>query len=182
MNWRCLILLLLTGLSAAAVTGPVESDPALPTGTEPIRQRDPARAALYQGRGIELVSAGKFESALDQFRRALAFEPANVNALINAAYCLDRLGRYEEAIEELSRAEKLNPTNPMIFINWGNSLINLKKFEESLEPLQRARDLDASNQLVRLNLAGTGRRRRDQFQQRHRLYQLGGHPDRPRSD
>ncbi|MEI8064729.1 MAG: hypothetical protein WCH84_11780, partial [Verrucomicrobiota bacterium] len=82
MNWHCLILLLLTSLSVSAVMGPVESDPALPTGTEPIRQRDYARAAFYQGHGIELVNAGKFELALDQFRRALAFEPADVNTLV----------------------------------------------------------------------------------------------------
>ena len=148
-----LILWLLTGLPAAAVTGPVDSDPILPTIAQSIGQRDPIRAARYQGRGIELVNAGKFESALDQFRRALACEPVNPNALINAAYCLDRLGRYEDAIEELRRAEKINPTNPMIFINWGNSLINLKRYADALEPLQRARDLDGSNQLVRLNLA-----------------------------
>jgi len=148
-----LILLLLTGLPVFALTRPGELAPAVPTGGESIGQRDPTRAAIYQGRGIELVNAGKFEPALDQFRRALACEPANPNALINAAYCLDRLGRYEDAIEELRRAEKINPTNPMIFINWGNSLINLKRYADALEPLQRARDLDGSNQLVRLNLA-----------------------------
>src|SRR5229473_523850 len=46
----------------AATTGPsTEPDPALHKDAPPIRQRDPARAALYQGRGIALVNAGKYE-------------------------------------------------------------------------------------------------------------------------
>jgi Flp pilus assembly protein TadD len=85
--------------------------------TQPVLESDPARAVLYQGRGIKLVSDGRLEPALDQFRRAAAFDPSNASVLINIAYVLDKLGRYEEAITQLKEAEKIDSRNSMIFLN-----------------------------------------------------------------
>ena len=92
-------------LSLAAVPPPPQSaDPNLLRSAEPLRERDPARAVLFQGRGIQLVNDGKCEAAVEQFRRAAAFDPGNANIYINLAYCLDKLGRYDQAIHVWSRA------------------------------------------------------------------------------
>jgi Flp pilus assembly protein TadD len=48
--------------------------------SQPVLGNDPARAVLYQGRGVKLVRDGKLEPALDQFRRAAAFDPSNLSA------------------------------------------------------------------------------------------------------
>ncbi len=119
---------------------------------QPVSERDPARAVLYQGRGIQFVKDGKLELALDQFHRAAAYDPLNISVVINIAYVLDKLGRYQEAIDELQAAEKIDSHNTMVYLNWGNSLINMKKYEEALEPLQKAVDLDPSNHLAYVNL------------------------------
>ena len=137
---------------AALYEPPAHPDPDLLKNDEPIRERDPARAILCQGRGIQLAKDGKLELALDQFRRAAAYDPLNSSALINIAHVLDKLGRYEEAIAELKDAEKIDPRNSSVYLNWGNSLIHMKKPEEALEPLQKAADLDPSNELAYVNL------------------------------
>ena len=60
--------LLLLALLASSV-GPSGTDPSLFRHTEPVRQRDPARAVVFQGRGIELVNAGKYEAAAVLFEK-----------------------------------------------------------------------------------------------------------------
>ena len=143
-----IVCALLGVLSLAAVPPSQQStDPNLLKSTEPLRERDPARAVLFQGRGIQFVNDGKCEAAAEQFRRAAAFDPGNASIYINLAYCLDKLGRYDQAIAELKRAQDLAPSNSMIYVHWGNSLINMKKFEDALEPLRTATVLDASNLL-----------------------------------
>ena len=131
----CILIAWLT--MAAVYEPPARSDPNVHQDNEPVPERDPARAVFYQERGVRLVGDGKLEPALDQFRRAAAFDPSNLSVLINIAYVLDKLGRYEEAITQLQEAEKIDPRNSMIFLNWGNSLINMKKYQEALEPLQK---------------------------------------------
>src|ERR1017187_1797716 len=146
---RMLGCILVAWLTMAAVyEPPARSDPNVHKDNEPVPEHDLARAVVYQGRGIKLVSDGKLEPALDQFRRAAAFDPSNLNLLVNIAYVLDKLGRYEEAIAQLKEAEKIDPRNSMIFLNWGNSLINMKKFEEDLGWLHKAADIYPSNQFV----------------------------------
>lgn len=153
LDWREEMnsLLLITVLAIAG--SPSGTDPSLFRNTEAVRQRDPARAVLFQGRGIEFVKTGNCEAAVEQFRRASAYDPLNVNPLVNMAFCLDKLGRYEQAIEELQRADIIDPNNATVHLNLGNSQINLKRFSEAVESLERAIRLDASNQLARVNLA-----------------------------
>ena len=108
------------GLCVAALyEPPPHPDPELLKNDQPVHERDPARAVLYQGRGIRLVKDGKLELALDQFHRAAAYDPLNISVPINIAYVLDKLGRYEEAIAELKTAEKIDPRNSMVYLNWG---------------------------------------------------------------
>ena len=78
----------------AVATETSAPDPGLFKHTEPVRERDPARAVVFQGRGNELVAAGKYEAAIEQFRRAAAYDPLNADPLVNMAFCLDKLSRY----------------------------------------------------------------------------------------
>ena len=109
---------------------------------------------IYQGRGNKLVSGRQVpRPAVDQFRRAAAYDPLSPPTFINLGTPSTDSGAPREAIAELERARRLDPNNPMIYLNWGNSLINLKRYEEALEPLRKSEEIAPSNSLVHLDLA-----------------------------
>ena len=66
---RFLLLVLMLASLGATYTPPLPKDSAIFKGAEPVRERDPARAVLFQGRGIKLVEKGNCEPAIQQFRR-----------------------------------------------------------------------------------------------------------------
>ena len=149
----CTSVLLALCFVAATPQPALPPDSKLPAGPEPLRERDPARSILYTGRGNDLVAAGQFAAALEQFHRAIACDPLNANPLINEAYALDRLGRYELALAVIKRAQPLAPEDPTLYLNWGNTLINLGRFKDALEPLVRATELAPSNHQAQVDLA-----------------------------
>src|SRR5271170_3254668 len=73
-----LVLLLFV---AALYEPPAKPDADLLKNDQPVGERDPGRAVLYQGRGIQLVKDGKLELALDQFHRAAAYDPLNISVV-----------------------------------------------------------------------------------------------------
>jgi len=62
-------------------------------------EREPGYADVRQQLGLALGLAGQPEAALEEFDRALALNPAYVEAHLNRAITLNDLGRYEEARE-----------------------------------------------------------------------------------
>ena len=61
--------------------------------------REPGYADVRHQLGLSLGLAGQPEAALEEFDRALALNPAYVEAHLNRAITLNDLGRYEEARE-----------------------------------------------------------------------------------
>jgi len=61
--------------------------------------REPGYADVRQQLGLSLGLAGQPEAALEEFDRALALNPAYVEAHLNRAITLNDLGRYDEARE-----------------------------------------------------------------------------------
>jgi hypothetical protein len=71
--------------------------------------KKPECGTAYNHRGLVYGMAGDYERALDDFRRAVTFEPNDARAHHNLGATYDRLGRYTEAFEEYSRAIELKP-------------------------------------------------------------------------
>ena len=67
-------------------------------------EREPGYADVRHLLGVSLGLAGQPEAALEEFDRALALNPAYVEAHLNRAIMLNELGRYEEAREAFRRA------------------------------------------------------------------------------
>ncbi|MCB9846773.1 MAG: tetratricopeptide repeat protein [Phycisphaeraceae bacterium] len=69
---------------------------------------------------------GDHEGAIAEFRKAVAADPANQDALFRLAYALDLLGEEDEAISLYERCTKIQPA-PI------NALINLAVLYEDIE-------------------------------------------------
>ncbi len=67
-------------------------------------EREPGYADVRHLLGLALGLAGQAEAALKEFDRALALNPAYVEAHLNRAIMLNDLGRYDEAREAFRQA------------------------------------------------------------------------------
>lgn len=67
-------------------------------------EREPGYADVRHLLGLSLGLAGQPEAALEEFDRALALNPAYVEAHLNRAIMLNDLGRYDEARESFRLA------------------------------------------------------------------------------
>jgi tetratricopeptide (TPR) repeat protein len=79
-------------------------------------------------------------------RRAVEFDPKNVDALADLATMLRVLHRYDEALDVLERERRLAGDDPPVLADIGRNLIGLQRYREAEPILRRALDgLDDAN-------------------------------------
>jgi tetratricopeptide (TPR) repeat protein len=103
-----------------------------------MRNTKPELASAY-----ELDQRGQLDEAIAAYRRLIAVEPENSDALHLLGVALARKSRLHEALELLCAAARLQPDNPYIQINLGNALSELKRDAEAVTALDRAVALKA---------------------------------------
>jgi serine/threonine-protein kinase len=74
----------------------------------------PNNGQLLGGTAAAEISAGRWEEALEHFRRAGALDPRSVTIARRTANAYLRLGRYPEAIAAADRSIALAPDNPAV--------------------------------------------------------------------
>jgi tetratricopeptide (TPR) repeat protein len=72
--------------------------------------------------GLIYLSAEKNQPALEWFDRALALDPANLEALSNRGLALQDLGRTVDALAAYEEAARAGCAKPALFYNRGNLL------------------------------------------------------------
>jgi Tfp pilus assembly protein PilF len=77
---------------------------------------NPRAAAVYNNRGLALVSAKRYGEAEQSFRKALAAEPDLSVARMNLRLAIAWQGRYDEAIAELKRSNAPRVLNNIGFV------------------------------------------------------------------
>ena len=75
----------------------------------------------YYSRAFIKANLQKSQEAIDDYSKAIEFEPAFSEAFENRGALYDELGNYDEAISDYSRAIKINPKSGIAFLNRGNS-------------------------------------------------------------
>ena len=68
-------------------------------------------AAVMVSRGIERLSEGKFQEAIDQFTKAIALDPNYVEAWERRLDAYIRLGRPKQAEEDRRHLQGLDPSS-----------------------------------------------------------------------
>src|SRR4029434_5596029 len=85
----------------------------------------------YSNLGIVLQAAGKLESAIAAYRRAIAIDPSHANAYSNLGVVLRATGRPSESEAAYRRAIQLNPRHIDAYTNLGILLNALNRTEEA---------------------------------------------------
>ncbi len=90
---------------------------------------------------------GRFDRALDAYRRVLEREPYAAGIRLNVVVCLMELDRWQASLEELRELVRLDPSqkaNPAVLARFGEALTRLGRVGEArpyvIEALRRAGD------------------------------------------
>jgi tetratricopeptide (TPR) repeat protein len=85
---------------------------------------------------------GETETAIAEWKTALAMSPDEPKALYNLGVALAGTKRYEEALVPLRKAVELKPTDARTHATLGVALLRMKQPEEALEQLRKAVELN----------------------------------------
>lgn len=89
-----------------------------------------------------------WEGAERSFKRALEFDPNNVNAHQFYARLLATLGRYDEAMIEIQRARELDPRSADLLVPLFAILEKRGEFDEALRALETSLEMDKDSEIA----------------------------------
>ncbi len=101
--------------------------------------------------GFEHHQAGRLAEAEACYRRVLAAQPGNADALHLLGVIAHQAGRASLAVELIAQAIKLNPHNPFYFSNLGNAQTALGRFHQALASIDKALALQPADPLAHNN-------------------------------
>jgi tetratricopeptide (TPR) repeat protein len=108
--------------------------------------------------GNELLADGRTAEAIEAYRRALASDPALVEAHHNLGIALRREGRLEEAFSEFLESVRLDPELVEGHRNLGVTLLAMGRPADAIRPLTRAVELAPRDALAMEALQEASRR------------------------
>ena len=89
-----------------------------------------------------LYGTGRFEEAIEEYRKALRADRPAGEARTNLGAALLRVGRPDEAAEVLAEAVTIQPVFASTYSNYGSALLALERFAESAEQFRAAMAID----------------------------------------
>jgi Flp pilus assembly protein TadD len=113
-----------------------------------------------------------YDVAEASFRRALALEPANSDALAQLGFILGERGQLAEAEQLLRRARALQPGHFYANYDLGRLLVKAGRYDEAIPVLQHAAELRPNNASVhyQLFLAFSRLKRKDEAERELALF------------
>lgn len=88
--------------------------------------------------GHALQRAGRFAEAEVVFRRVLAAEPRNAQALHLLGVTVGRMGRHQDAVNYITSATRAQPSNPIFHTNLGHALLEVGRNADAEKSFDRA--------------------------------------------
>lgn len=128
-------------LSLTSTTQPPE-----PASAPPPPPDAGALDALAQGKTLR--SQGRFEEAIDAFKRATTLDPRVTEAWSSQGQTLFMVGRFQEAVAACEHALALDPNLTSAWTDEGFALCGLGRHEAGIVALDRALTLDPTQALV----------------------------------
>jgi Flp pilus assembly protein TadD len=112
-----------------------------------------AGTRLTLARADSLLTQGRVEEAIDQYRDFVRSAPSQFDGHNKLGYALMKMGRSQEALAAIRRAIELQPRNPEVHNNLGLALMQAGQNEDAVASLRRAVELNPDYSEARYNLA-----------------------------
>jgi Flp pilus assembly protein TadD len=104
--------------------------------------RDPDSVPVLLRLGTILHRLGRYDGAVDAFRRAAGLAPTSAEASANLAVALAATGHVDEAVVAAARAAALAPDTAPIQCNYGDALMTQGSYAAARDAYRRAVELD----------------------------------------
>jgi len=104
-------------------------------------------------KGDMYFDEGKFNQALNTYKKALNVEPKNIDALICCGLCHRNLKEYDKAIEYYNTALEIEPDNKTALNNLGYALEMKDQIEEAIEMYKKSLEIDPNYDMPLVNLS-----------------------------
>lgn len=95
-------------------------------------------ASKHTKQGETLLRRGKYEKAVEAFRKAILEDRRDMNARLGISLSLMKLGRYDLAYEQAGQAVTIDPLNARAHSMLGTSLLRSGDFPTSIEEFRTA--------------------------------------------
>jgi len=109
-------------------------------------------AEYHSKLGTLLLDRGQVSEAIDQFQRALRFEPDDAEAHNNLGGLLAKQSQIDEAIRHFQEATRLEPDHPFAHYNLGNALLIKGQIDEAIRQFQEVIRLKPDHAEAHYNL------------------------------
>jgi len=120
-----------------------------------INQEAQKNDTFYVQQAHLLIKNNKFTSALEYCKKALTFNPKNINAICLMGYVLHEQGNIDAAIEQYLKAIELNKNNPNICKNAALLFREKEMPEEALHLYQQALSINPKDSVTQCCLGET---------------------------
>ncbi|MBS3909776.1 MAG: tetratricopeptide repeat protein [Actinobacteria bacterium] len=110
-------------------------------------------AAKAREKGLDFYKKGDWDSALDEFERAVAGNPGDLYALMQLAYTYERKGQLDEAFQQYEALLNLDAKSADAHYNMGRILVQKKELDKAIVELETAAKMNADFTAVRADLA-----------------------------
>lgn len=116
-------------------------------------EENPSFSMGYEARGLFYFEFKDFESALSDFKKAVKFDPENIEYLFNLALCNEKLKRTDEAEELFLMVIELDQSHSGAYFNLGNLQFRQGLFDEAISYFTIAHHLNSKNASILYNRA-----------------------------
>ncbi len=99
---------------------------------------DPSSSDVHAAYGFYLLTVGRADPAIQQYRRVLELDPLTPGRTINVGIALYYAGRHEESIAQLKRALELDPTDGWARMMLGSNYARRLDYPEAVAECDRA--------------------------------------------
>ena len=101
---------------------------------------------------LDFAKSGRYDSAIEEWRKALALAPAETTVHFNLGNALFETGNTGEAIAEYERALELSPEHVEAHNNLGNALARTGRIEDAMAQFEATIRLDPGHANAHANL------------------------------
>lgn len=105
----------------------------------------------YYSRAFVKSNLGKTQEAIQDYTKAIEFEPSFSEAFENRGAIYDELGYYDKALSDYTSAIKINPKSAIAFVNRGNSNYRNNNKKDACDDWKKALELGDESAKERLN-------------------------------
>lgn len=114
---------------------------------------DSSNKQKFANIAIEYYKAKRWESALENFDKALEIDANDADQLINKGACLRHLNRSNEALTAYAKAIQINPSSATAYSNQAMAFLDLKNYTEALTSFKTANKLGEDSGVIQMHVS-----------------------------